>query len=82
MCKQEHEKWKKIAEKGDCVDNKCTVSEEHYKKLEDEMYHVLCPCVGPDDWSYATSRRSIERLSKLVRRFVAERLLEIIGEKK
>ena len=28
MCKQEHEKWKKIAEKGDCIDNKCEIETE------------------------------------------------------
>jgi len=33
MCKQEHEKWKKIAEKGDCIDNKCEIEiEESHKQ--------------------------------------------------
>ncbi len=61
MCKQESDKWKKMAE--DCKDDKCkvTISDE---QLEDEIYKILCP-QGAGDWAYATSKKRIEELMQL-----------------
>lgn len=43
-----------------------------YKQLEDEFYTILCPCVGANEWAYATSRKSVNELIEAVKRFIED----------
>ncbi len=65
MCKREREKWAKLAE--ECVENRCKVRISD-KQLEDEIYKILCP-EGVGNWAYATSRKRIEELIELFKRW-------------
>ncbi len=59
MCKQESEKYKKMAE--ECPECKVTISDD---QLKAEIFKILCP-QGAGDWAYATSKKRIEELMQL-----------------
>ncbi len=68
MCKQESDKWKKIvAEDPECKDDRCkvTISEEY---LRGEILKILCP-QGAGDWAYATSKKRIDELIELFKKW-------------
>jgi hypothetical protein len=73
---------------NDCKDKECkiTISKELYEQLHKDIFFILCPTamqqLKPNSWAYATSRKRIGEILVVVKQFIAERLVEYVGEKK
>ncbi len=65
--------------KEDCKDGSCVVNP--YDKLEKSIYHILNPEVSreqinPHSWAYASSRKRVDEIMAVVKKFIIERLID------